>query len=71
MLLEILTVEQVAKLLHLHAITIYRLAKEGRIPAFKVGGRWRFNRDDLEYWMRDQAKMIHREAEDRQREGKS
>ena len=54
--LEIFTVEQLAKLLHLHAITIYRLAKQGKIPGFKVGGRWRFNRNELERWMRDLAK---------------
>lgn len=50
---EILTVDQVADFLHLHAMTVYRLAKEGKLPGFKVGGRWRFHRNTLEEWMVD------------------
>ncbi len=67
---EVLTVEQVAKLLHLHAMTVYRLAKEGKVPGFKVGGRWRFNRDALERWMVDRAQVARFEVEDRPLKGK-
>lgn len=56
---EILTVEQVAEFLHLHAMTVYRLAKEGKVPGFKVGGRWRFNKTVLEQWMLDRTQMAH------------
>ena len=56
---EILTVQQVAQLLHLHAMTVYRLVKEGKIPGFKVGSRWRFNRALLEQWMVDQTQAGH------------
>ena len=31
--------------------TIYRLAKNGLIPALKVDGRWRFNKAALEEWL--------------------
>lgn len=62
---EILTVGEVAAFLHLHAMTIYRLAKEGKLPGFKVGGRWRFRRDTLEAWMADRAQMAHLEGEAR------
>ena len=61
---EILTVGQVAEFLHLHVMTVYRLAKEGRLPAFKVGGRWRFRRNDLESWIADRATIARFEAED-------
>ncbi len=60
---EILTVDQVAQLLHLHVMTIYRLAKEGKLPGFKVGGRWRFCQNDLETWMVDQAQVARLAAE--------
>ena len=33
--------------------TILRLAKEGKIPAIKIGGRWRFDRKVIEQWMKD------------------
>jgi excisionase family DNA binding protein len=31
--------------------TVYRLAQKGEIPAFKLGGTWRFCRSDLERWI--------------------
>lgn len=60
---EILTIDQVAEILHLHEMTVYRLAKEGRLPGFKVGGRWRFQKDALETWMVDRAQVARLEGE--------
>ena len=57
MALTILTVEEVAKLLHLHPITVYRLVKKGKLPAFKVGSRWRFRQNELEAWMAEQSRL--------------
>ncbi len=62
---EVITIGEVAKLLHLHTMTVYRLAKEGKLPGFKVGGRWRFQRDVLEQWMVDRAQVSRMEAENR------
>lgn len=66
---EILTIDQVADLLHLHEMTIYRLAKEGKLPGFKVGGRWRFQRDALETWMVDRAQVARLEGEVKRKKG--
>jgi len=44
-------------------MTVYRLAKEGKLPGFKVGGRWRFGRDAMETWMVDRAQVAKLEAE--------
>ena len=46
------TVEQIAKYLKLHPYTIRRLARENKIPAFKVGGQWRFRKDEIDKWSR-------------------
>ena len=62
---EILTVEQVAELLHLHTMTVYRLVKEGKLPGFKVGGRWRFEKTALETWMVDRAQVARLEGENK------
>ena len=62
---ELLNVEEVAKVLHLHAMTVYRLVREGRLPGFKVGGRWRFHRSALEDWMVYRAQVARLEAENR------
>ena len=62
---ELLNVEDVAKVLQLHAMTVYRLVREGKLPGFKVGGRWRFHRSALEDWMVDRAQVARLEAENR------
>ena len=41
------TVEEVAQALKLHPYTIRRLSREGKIPAFKFGGQWRFKKEDI------------------------
>lgn len=30
--------------------TVYSLASEGEFPSFKVGGSWRFKREDIDVW---------------------
>jgi excisionase family DNA binding protein len=51
---ELITIKEVADFLQIAEKTIYRLAAEGRIPAFKVGGSWRFNRKEIEEWLEKQ-----------------
>lgn len=51
---EILTLKEVADYLKLAEKTAYRLAAEGKLPGFKVGGSWRFKRTDLEKWIEEQ-----------------
>lgn len=48
---EILTIDEVAAYLKAGKRTVYRLASSGRIPAFKLGGTWRFRRGDLDKWI--------------------
>ncbi|NVO62609.1 methylation-associated defense system helix-turn-helix domain-containing protein MAD1 [Photobacterium damselae] len=50
---QILTLKEVAAYLKLAEKTAYRLASEGKLPGFKVGGSWRFKRDDLEAWIEE------------------
>jgi len=52
---EILTLKEVAEYLKVTDRTIYRLAGAKRIPAFKVGGTWRFSRADIDAWIRRQS----------------
>ena len=49
--METLTPGEVAKILKLHPFTVTRLAREGKIPAFKVGGVWRVRKDQFERWI--------------------
>jgi excisionase family DNA binding protein len=70
--MEVLTLEQVAKLLRLHRSTVYRMVKRGEIPALKVGRVWRFSKEALDAWLRGvgrlQARGEARERPTRKRE---
>lgn len=52
---EILTLKDVAEYLKVAEKTVYRLAGDGKLPAFKVGGSWRFRRVDIDRWIIDQS----------------
>ena len=56
---QIMTLREVAQYLGLHIMTVYKLTREGRVPAAKIGGQWRFKRDVLEDWLETQ---MHRHA---------
>lgn len=45
---DILTIREVSNYLKINEKTAYRLASEGKLPGFKVGGAWRFRRDEIE-----------------------
>ena len=51
---EILTLDEVAAYLKAGKRTVYRLAAAKKIPAFKVGGTWRFRRGELDCWIAEQ-----------------
>jgi excisionase family DNA binding protein len=57
---NILTVKELCDLLRLHPITVYRLARQNKIPRFRVGNEWRFRRDVLERWMTEQTMNAQR-----------
>ncbi|CAJ3745140.1 DNA binding domain-containing protein [Burkholderia pseudomallei] len=48
---EILTIDEVAAYLKASKRTVYRLAVSGKLPAFKLGGTWRFRRGELNQWI--------------------
>lgn len=49
---DILTVKETAELLDVTAEYVRRLSREGRIPATKLGNRWRYVRDEIIEWVR-------------------
>lgn len=51
---DILTIQELAVYLRLNEKTAYRLASDGKLPGFKVGGSWRFKRVDIEKWIEKQ-----------------
>lgn len=60
---EILMLEAVAAYLKAGKRTVYRLAQQGEIPAFKLGGTWRFRRSELVRWIAESISKKKPEAE--------
>lgn len=46
-----MTVDEVANYLRVNEKTVYRLLDKGRIPAMKVGHKWRFRRESIDGWL--------------------
>jgi len=44
---SLMTAAEVGTLLRLDKSTVCRLARDGEIPATKIGGSWRFNREEI------------------------
>lgn len=54
---DIMTIKEVSEYLKLAEKTAYRLAAQGDIPGFKIGGSWRFRKSEIDAWIDKQAKI--------------
>ncbi len=50
-----MTIRWVAEYLKVNERTIYRLLSAKKLPAFKVGGSWRFKRSDIDNLIASQS----------------
>ena len=48
---ELMTVEELGQQLRFTRKTIYKLLKEGVIPAIKIGKKWRFDKAAIDDWL--------------------
>ena len=53
---DILTIKEVAEYLKVAEKTAYKLASKGDLPGFKVGGAWRFHKQDIDQWLEDKRR---------------
>jgi len=61
--LDLLTVEEAAKLLKAHTNTVYKMCRQGRLPSVKMGREWRIDKEKLAASMKA-GEHIQREAGD-------
>ena len=59
---KIMEAKEVAAYLHLHLFTVHKFAREGRIPAFKIGNDWRFRKSSLEEWIKKEENSNHKKS---------
>ncbi|MDY6862080.1 MAG: helix-turn-helix domain-containing protein [Thermodesulfobacteriota bacterium] len=55
---QILTLEETAIYLKIPKTTLYKLAQEQKLPASKIGKHWRFLKNDIINWMRNQSRQL-------------
>lgn len=48
---DVMTIRELAAYLKMAEKTLYRLAGEGTVPGFKVGGSWRFRKGEIDRWI--------------------
>ena len=53
---RLMDIKQTADYLQMNKMTVYKLAREGKIPAFKVASEWRFRKDLIDRWLMSQLK---------------
>ena len=48
---EVMTLREASQYLGISPDTLYKYLGQDKIPAFKLGNRWRFKKDLLDRWM--------------------
>ena len=48
---DIMTIKELAAYLKMAEKTLYRLAANGDVPGFKIGGAWRFRKSEIDAWI--------------------
>jgi excisionase family DNA binding protein len=54
---EVMNIRQASQYLGVSPDTLYKYVYEEKIPAFKLGNRWRFKKSKLDQWMEEKSTM--------------
>ncbi len=55
---EVMNIRQASQYLGVSADTLYKYVGEQKIPAFKLGNRWRFKKSRLDQWMEEKSSQL-------------
>ena len=55
---EVMNIRQASKYLGVSPDTLYKYVNEQKIPAFKLGNRWRFKKTRLDQWMEEKSSEV-------------
>jgi excisionase family DNA binding protein len=50
---DVLTIEELAIYLKISKSSLYKIVREGKIPAQKVGRHWRFRKGAIDLWLEE------------------
>ena len=55
---EVMNIRQASQYLGVSPDTLYKYVGEQKIPAFKLGNRWRFKKSKLDEWMEEKSNEL-------------
>lgn len=55
---EVLTIDELAAYLKISKSTLYKLAREGKVPSNKVGRHWRFQKRSIDRWLERERAIV-------------
>ena len=55
---EVMNIRQASQYLGVSPDTLYKYVGEQKIPAFKLGNRWRFKKSRLDQWMEEKSSQM-------------
>jgi excisionase family DNA binding protein len=55
---EVMNIRQASQYLGVSPDTLYKYVGEQKIPAFKLGNRWRFKKSKLDQWMEEKSSQM-------------
>ena len=58
--MRLLKVDDVAEILGMHPQTVYRMARQGKIPSVKIGRSLRFDSEEIEEWIKGRKERKRR-----------
>lgn len=47
-----LTVDELAEYLKMGRTKLYTMAQQGKVPGNKIGNQWRFDREEIDQWIK-------------------
>jgi excisionase family DNA binding protein len=59
---EVMNIRQASQYLGVSPDTLYKYVGEQKIPAFKLGNRWRFKKSRLDQWMEEKSSQTESQS---------
>jgi len=54
---KLMTLSQLAEYLQLGKSTVYKMVQKGEIPGIKIANQWRFDKKEIEKWVKEQKNL--------------
>ena len=64
---EVMNIRQASQYLGVSPDTLYKYVGEQKIPAFKLGNRWRFKKSRLDQWMEEKSTQMEAKSNNKKK----